>query len=81
VLNEEKLRTQKSTSQIKSAERAGARWLVIFRDDETAEVRPLLKERGEDGRTWPVISLEDLTDPERGIAVLAAAGVPAARDD
>ncbi len=81
VLNEEKLRTQKSTSQIKTAERAGARWLVIFRDDDTAEVRPLLKERAEDGRTWPVITLEDLTDPERGLAALAAAGVPAARDD
>ena len=80
VLNEEKLRTQKSTSQIKSAERAGAKWLVIFRDDESAEVRPLLKERGEDGRTWPVIALEELTDPERGAAALAAAGVPAARD-
>ena len=81
VLNEEKLRTQKSTSQIKSAERAGAKWLVIFKDDDTAEVRPLLKERAEDGRTWPVIALEELTDPERGAAALAAAGVPAARDD
>jgi histidyl-tRNA synthetase len=81
VLNEEKLRTQKSTSQIKSAERAGAKWLVIFKDDDSAEVRPLLKERAEDGRTWPVIALEELTDPERGAAALAAAGVPAARDD
>jgi histidyl-tRNA synthetase len=82
VLNEEKLRMQKSTSQIKSAERAGAKWLVIFKDDATAEVRPLLREqRAEEGHEWPVIDLDDLMDPERGLAALAAAGVPAARDD
>lgn len=81
VLNEEKLRTQKSAAQIKAAERAGASWLVIFRDDEHAEVRPLSRVKGEEEREWPVIALHDLHDPERGSAALAAAGVPAARDD
>jgi histidyl-tRNA synthetase len=81
VLNEEKLRTQKSAAQIKAAERAGAQWLVIFRDDTHAEVRPLSREKGEEHREWPVIALQDLQDPERGYAALAAAGVPAARDD
>lgn len=81
VLNEEKLRTQKSTSQIKTAERAGARWLVIFRDDAHAEVRPLLKERAVEGQTWPVIALDDLTDYERGLAALADAGVSAPHAD
>ena len=81
VLNEEKLRTQKSAAQIKAAERAGASWLVIFRDDEHAEVRPLARERGAVDREWPVIALHDLQDPERGYAALAAAGVPAARED
>jgi histidyl-tRNA synthetase len=80
VLNEEKLRTQKSAAQIKAAERAGASWLVIFRDDEHAEVRPLSRVKGEEDREWPVISLRDLLDPERGYAALAAAGVPAARE-
>jgi histidyl-tRNA synthetase len=80
VLNEEKLRTQKSAAQIKAAERAGASWLVIFRDDEHAEVRPLSRVKGEEDREWPVISLHDLQDPERGYAALAAAGVPAARE-
>ena len=81
VLNEEKLRTQKSAAQIKAAERAGAKWLVIFRDDEHAEFRPLAREKGADDREWPVIALHDLQEPERGFAALAEAGVPAPRED
>ena len=81
VLNEEKLRTQKSTAQIKAAERAGAAWLMIVRDAETAEVRPLSRTPGSAQAEGAVIVLRDLHDPERGFAVLADAGVPAPRED
>lgn len=81
VLNEEKLRTQKSTAQIKSAERAGAAWLAIVRDDASAEVRPLSRTPGGASTEGAVIPLHDLQDPERGFAVLAEAGVPAPRED
>jgi len=81
VLNEEKLRTQKSSAQIKAAERAGAAWLMIVRDGERAEVRPLSRAPGEAQRAGAEIALHDLQDPERGFAALAEAGVPAPRDD
>jgi histidyl-tRNA synthetase len=81
VLNEEKLRTQKSSAQIKAAERAGAAWLLIVRDDERAEVRPLSRDPGGVAREGVEIILRDLEDPERGFAVLAEAGVPAPRED
>ena len=81
VLNEEKLRTQKSSTQIKAAERAGAAWLMIVRDGERAEVRPLSRAPGEAQRAGAEIALHDLQDPERGFAALAEAGVPAPRDD
>jgi histidyl-tRNA synthetase len=81
VLNEEKLRTQKSSSQIKSAERAGAAWLMVLRDDLRAEVRPLSRAPGAVARDGAEIVLHDLLDPERGFAALAEAGVPAPRED
>jgi histidyl-tRNA synthetase len=81
VLNEEKLRTQKSTAQIKAAERAGAAWLLIVRDDTSAEVRPLSRTRGEGPAEGAVIVLHDLEDAERGFAALSDAGVPAPRED
>jgi histidyl-tRNA synthetase len=81
VLNEEKLRTQKSSSQIKSAERAGAAWLMVLRDDMRAEVRPLSRAPGAVARDGAEIVLHDLLDPERGFAALAEAGVPAPRED
>ncbi|MBM3906670.1 MAG: histidine--tRNA ligase [Gemmatimonadetes bacterium] len=81
VLNEEKLRTQKSSAQIKAAERAGAAWLMVVRDEMRAEVRPLARTPGEAARDGTEISLQDLMDPERGFAALAEAGVPAPRED
>jgi histidyl-tRNA synthetase len=81
VLNAEKLRTQKSSAQIKAAERAGAAWLMVVRDGERAEVRPLARTPGEAGRAGTEILLHDLQDPERGFAALAGAGVPAPRED
>jgi histidyl-tRNA synthetase len=81
VLNEEKLRTQKSAAQIKAAERAGAAWLMVLRDAARAEVRPLSRAPGGESRAGVEILLDDLMDPERGFAVLAEAGVPAPRDD
>ncbi|MDQ8155273.1 MAG: histidine--tRNA ligase [Gemmatimonadota bacterium] len=81
VLNEEKLRTQKSTAQIKAAERAGAAWLLIVRDAAHAEVRPLSRTRGEGPAEGAVIELHDLEDAERGFAALSEAGVPAPRED
>jgi histidyl-tRNA synthetase len=81
VLNEEKLRSQKSSAQIKTAERAGAAWLMVVRDDARAEVRPLSRAPGAPAREGAEILLSDLQDPERGFAVLAEAGVPAPRDD
>lgn len=81
VLNEEKLRTQKSSAQIKLAERAGAAWLMVLRDDARAEVRPLSRAPGGLARDGAEIVLHDLLDPERGFAALAEAGVPAPRED
>ncbi len=81
VLNEEKLRTQKSSAQIKAAERAGAAWLMIVRDDERAEVRPLARTPGEPARDGAEILLHELHDAERGFAALEEAGVPAPRED
>ena len=81
VLNEEKLRTQKSSAQIKAAERAGAAWLMIVRDDERAEVRPLSRTPGGEAREGAEIVLDELMDPERGFAALDEAGVPAPRED
>ncbi len=81
VLNEEKLRTQKSTAQIKAAERAGAAWLVMVRSDDEADVRPLSRTPGGAPHAGAVIALHDLMDPERGFAALAEAGVPAPHDD
>ena len=81
VLNEEKLRTQKSSAQIKAAERAGAAWLMVVRDESRAEVRPLSRAPGGEAREGTEIVLHDLLDPERGIAALAEAGVPAPRED
>jgi histidyl-tRNA synthetase len=81
VLNEEKLRTQKSTAQIKTAERAGAAWLVVVRDATSAVVRPLSRTPGGEAREGAEIALHDLQDPERGFAALAEAGVPAPRED
>ncbi|MBW7933705.1 MAG: ATP phosphoribosyltransferase regulatory subunit, partial [Gemmatimonadaceae bacterium] len=81
VLNEEKLRNQKSSAQIKTAERAGAAWLMIVRDAESAEVRPLSRTPGAAHAEGAVIGLRDLHDPERGFAALEEAGVPAPRHD
>jgi histidyl-tRNA synthetase len=81
VLNLEKLRTQKSSAQIKAAERAGAAWLMVLRDDARAEVRPLARTPGAPARDGAEIVLHDLLDPERGFAALAEAGVPAPRED
>lgn len=81
VLNEEKLRTQKSSAQIKAAERAGAEWLLIIRDAETGELRPLSRTPGSAQTAGAVIGLRDLHDPERGHAALTDAGVPAPRYD
>ncbi len=81
VLNEEKLRTQKSSAQIKAAERSGAAWLMVVRDDARAEVRPLSRAPGGEAREGAEILLHELMDPERGIAALAEAGVPAPRAD
>ncbi len=81
VLNEEKLRTQKSSAQIKAAERAGAAWLMVLHDDTRAEVRPLSRAPGGAQRAGTEVLLRDLLDPERGFAALAEAGVPAPRED
>jgi len=81
VLNAEKLKTQKSSAQIKTAERAGAAWLMVVRDDERAVVRPLSRAPGGEARDGVEIMLHDLQDPERGFAALAEAGVPAPRED
>ena len=81
VLNAEKLRTQKSSAQIKAAERAGAAWLVVIKDDARADVRPLSRAPGAAARDGVEIVLEELLDPERGLAVLAEAGVSAPRAD
>ncbi len=81
VLNEEKLRTQKSSAQIKAAERSGAAWLMVLRDDARAVVRPLARAPGEPAREGVEVALLDLQDPERGFAALAQAGVGAPRED
>lgn len=81
VLSEEKLRTQKSSAQIKAAERVGAAWLVIVRDAATAEVRPLSRGTGAAVSESADVMLSDLKDADRVSTALAEAGVPAPRED
>jgi len=81
VLNEEKLRTQKSSAQIRTAERAGATWLMVIKDDTRAEVRLLSRAPGDATRAGVEITLRDLHEPERGFAVLGEAGVHVPRED